>query len=334
MRTDIKKESINIKSALILAILSVILSLVSAVFDPMGLYISLLPMAASAGLLAALIHFECEKNNLIRIIAPILIVVIDWIFNGFYSLSGILIVVSALMIFLVYEQGWAKFESSMAMSLIAAGIIALIFIVAGIKNDQGLPVREFYQNFYENFKSEYLNYYNQVYVPMYEEMGVEPISAENIIYALDYMVGMLVSILFIAGFALVGVATKVYSFILEKLRTNKEKLRGWRLSPSSIFAYFYAILGLFSMFLSTELTTFNLSIFNLETIFMVVFWYMGIIAIGKLIRERKKRGLPILLTTVCAAFITLFFPRIVSYAGVFYCIVTNKMKKMKDENID
>ena len=334
MRTDIKKESINIKSALILAILSVILSLVSAVFGPMGLYISLLPMAASAGLLAALIHFECEKNNLIRIIAPILIVVIDWIFNAFYSLSGIHIVVSALMIFLVYEQGWAKFESSMAMSLIAAGIIALIFIVAGIKNDQGLPVREFYQNFYENFKSEYLNYYNQVYVPMYEEMGVEPISAENIIYALDYMVGMLVSILFIAGFALVGVATKVYSFILEKLGTNKEKLRGWRLSPSSIFAYFYAILGLFSMFLSTELTTFNLSIFNLETIFMVVFWYMGIIAIGKLIRERKKRGLPILLTTVCAAFITLFFPRIVSYAGVFYCIVTNKMKKMKDENID
>lgn len=334
MRTDIKKESINIKSALILAILSVILSLVSAVFGPMGLYISLLPMAASAGLLAALIHFECEKNNLIRIIAPILIVVIDWIFNGFYSLSGILIVLSALMIFLVYEQGWAKFESSMAMSLIAAGIIALIFIVAGIKNDQGLPVREFYQNFYENFKSEYLNYYNQVYVPMYEEMGVEPISAENIIYALDYMVGMLVSILFIAGFALVGVAIKVYSFILEKLGTNKEKLRGWRFSPSSIFAYFYAILGLFSMFLSTELTTFNLSIFNLETIFMVVFWYMGIIAIGKLIRERKKRGLPILLTTVCAAFITLFFPRIVSYAGVFYCIVTNKMKKMKDENID
>jgi hypothetical protein len=260
--------------------------------------------------------------------------VIDWIFNGFYSLSGILIVVSALMIFLVYEQGWAKFESAMAMSLIAAGIIALIFIVAGIKNDQGLLVREFYQNFYENFKSEYLNYYNQVYVPMYEEMGVEPISAENIIYALDYMVGMLVSILFIAGFALVGVATKVYSFILEKLGTNKEKLRGWRFSPSSIFAYFYAILGLFSMFLSTELTTFNLSIFNLETIFMVVFWYMGIIAIGKLIRERKKRGLPILLTTVCAAFITLFFPRIVSYAGVFYCIVTNKMKKMKDENID
>jgi hypothetical protein len=334
MRTDIKKESINIKSALILAILSVILSLVSAVFGPMGLYLSLLPMAASAGLLAALIHFECEKNNLIRIIAPILIVMIDWIFNGFYSLSGILIVVSALMIFLVYEQGWTKFESAMAMSLIAAGIIALIFIVAGIKNDQGLPVREFYQNFYENFKSEYLNYYNQVYVPMYEEMGVEPISAENIIYALDYMVGMLVSILFIAGFALVGVATKVYSFILEKLGTNKEKLRGWRFSPSSIFAYFYAILGLFSMFLSTELTTFNLSIFNLETIFMVVFWYMGIIAIGKLIRERKKRGLPILLTTVCAAFITLFFPRIVSYAGVFYCIVTNKMKKMKDENID
>jgi hypothetical protein len=312
----------------------VILSLVSAVFGPMGLYISLLPMAASAGLLAALIHFECEKNNLIRIIAPILIVVIDWIFNGFYSLSGILIVVSALMIFLVYEQEWAKFESAMAMSLIAAGIIALIFIVAGIKNDQGLPVREFYQNFYENFKSEYLNYYNQVYVPMYEEMGVEPISAENIIYALNYMVGMIVSILFISGFALVGVATKVYSFILEKLGTNKEKLRGWRFSPSSIFAYFYAILGLFSMFLSTELTTFNLSIFNLETIFMVVFWYMGIVAIGKLIRERKKRGLPILLTTVCAAFITLFFPRIVSYAGVFYCIVTNKMKKMKDENID
>ena len=334
MRTDIKKKSINIKSALILAILSVILSLVSSVFGPMGLYISLLPMAASAGLLAALIHFECEKTNLIRIIAPILIVAIDWIFNGFYSLSGILIVVSALMIFLVYEQGWAKFESAMAMSLIAAGIIALIFIVAGIKNDQGLPVGEFYKNLYENFKNEYLNYYNQVYVPMYEEMGVEPISVDNMIYVLDYMVGMLVSILFIAGFALIGVATKVYSFILAKLGSDKERLCGWKFSPNSIFAYFYAILGLFSMFLSTELTTFNLSVSNLEMIFMIIFWYIGITAIGKLIRERKKQSLPIVLTVVCAAFITLFFPRIVSYAGVFYCIVINKMKKMKDENID
>ncbi len=334
MRTDIKKESINIRSAVILAILSVILSLVSSVFGPIGLYISLLPMAASAGLLAALIHFECEKTNLMRIIVPILIVAIDWIFNGFYSLSGILIVVSALMIFLVYEQGWAKFENAMAMSLIAAGMIALIFIVAGIKNDQGLPVGEFYQNLYENFKSEYLNYFNQVYVPIYEEMGVEPIPVENMIYALDYMVGMLISILFIAGFALIGVATKVYCFVLKKLGSDKEKLYGWRFSPSSVFAYFYAILGLFSMFLTTELTTFNLSIYNLEMIFMIVFWYIGIIALGKLIRERKKRGLSIFFTVVCAAFITLFFPRIVSYAGVFYCIVTNKMQKMKDENID
>lgn len=334
MRTDIKKEIINIRSSVILAILSVVLSLVSSVFGPAGLYISILPMAASVGLLAALIHFECEKTNLPKLIAPILIVAIDWIFNGFYSLSGILIVVVALMIFLVYEQGWAKFESSMAMSLIAAVIIALIFIVVGMKNDQGLSVSEFYQNLYEQIKVEYLNYFNQVYLPIYEEMGVESISPEDMIYILDYIVGMLVSILFVMGFILIGVASKLYFFVLEKLGSDKEKLYGWRFAPSSVFAYFYAILELLSMFLSAELTTYNLSISNLNLIFMVVFCYMGIIAIGKLIRERRKRGLPILLTVVCAAFIALIFPRIISYAGVFYCIVVNKMKKMKDENID
>ncbi len=334
MRTDIKKESINIKSAVILAILSVILSLVSSVLGPANLIVSLLPMAASAGLLAALIHFECIGTKLPKLIAPIFIVAIDWAFNGFYSLSGILIVVSALMIFLVYEQGWEKFESAIAMSIISAVIIALIFVVIGIKNEQGLPVVEFYKNLYEQLKGEYVSYFNEVYVPLYEEMGVESVSAEDIVYILDYTVGMLVSILLVTGFALIGIATKLYSLVLGRLGSDKDKLGAWKLSPSSIFAYFYAIIELLSMFLTADLTTYNLCISNLSVVFMTIFWYMGIVAVGKLIRERKKRGLPIVLTVVCAAFITLIFPRIVSYVGVFYCIVTNKMKKMKDDHID
>ena len=334
MMTDIKKESINTKYAVMLAILSVIASLVSSVLGPENLIVSLLPMAVSAGLLASLIHFECIDTKLPKILAPAIIITVDWVFNGFYSLLGILIVVSALMIFLVYEQGWEKFESTIAMSIIAAVIIALVFIVIGMKNDQGLPVGEFYTNIYEQFKNDYISYFNEIYAPVYEEMGVESISAEDIVYVLDYAVGMLISILFVTGFVMIGIATKLYSFVLGRLGSDKDKLRAWRLSPSSIFAYFYAIVELLSMFLSGELTTYNLSISNLSMIFMVIFWYMGIVAIGKLIRERKKRGLPILLTVVCAAFITVVFPRIVSYAGVFYCIVTNKIKKMKDDHIE
>lgn len=334
MGTNNTKEKINIRSALILSVVSLVFSLVPIILGPENLFISILPISISAGILASLVYFECERTSLPKIVTPVAIILMDWIFNGFYSLTGILLVVSALMIFLVYEQGWSKFESSMAMSIIVAVMIALLFLAIGAKNNQGLTSVEYYKSFYEQFKNEYIVQYNEIALPIYEEAGIEPISAEEIIYSFDYAAALLVSMLFAVGFVLIGIASKTYSFVLKKLGSDSDKLVKWKFLPSTIFAYFYVIVEFLIMFSGSEFTTYNLSIANLSAIFTTIFLYYGFVAVRKLIKERRKRGMPIALTVICAIAITLVLPRIISYAGVFYCIIGNKIKKMKDSHID
>lgn len=334
MGTNNTKEKINIRYALVLSAVSFILSIVSIVLGPQNILVSILPIGISVGTLASLIHFECERTSLPKIITPIAIIVMDWIFNGFYSLVGIIIVVAALMIFLVYEQGWSKFVSSMAMSLIVAMMIALLFLAIGSKNDQGITAIEYYKSLYEQFKNEYIVQFNEIYLPIYEAAGVEPISSEEIIYAFDYTAALLISMLFSVGFVLIGISSKIYSLVMKKLGSDTEKLGRWKFIPTTMFAYFYVIVEFLIMFSGSEFTTYNLSVSNLSVIFMTIFLYYGIIAIGKLIKERKKRGMPIIFTIVCAIVIALVFPRIISYAGVFYCIIGDKIKKMKDSHTD
>ena len=330
MFKDFDKERINFKQALVLALVSVLTSFISSLLGPANLLLSLLPMAACAGAIAALIHFECDRCKVLKIIVPVCAIALDWIFNGLHSLCGVLVVVLALMIFLLYEQKWPKLEGALVMSLVSAGMIALIFIAIGATNNQGLSVAEFYAETLEELKVEYLNYYNEVYLPLYEEYGVEALSSEDILYVLDLVVGIIVSMLFIAGFAMVGVACKIYSYVLRKCGADNDRLKNWRFIPTRVYAYFYVALELVTMFLGSELTTFNLTVINLSTIFMVVFWYMGLVAIGKFLSERKKRGMPVALTLICSVFISIAFPRIFSYVGVFYCIVISKIQKLNN----
>lgn len=330
MKLTFSKETIKIKHAVMLSILSVAFAFIASWVGPANLVLSLIPMAIAVGLLASLIHFECDEFRPLRYIAPVCIIAIDWILNGLYSIGGILIVVSALMIFLVYEEGWSKVESALVISFVVAGLITLMFVIIAIKDGQGLPIKEFYTNLYDQFKNEYVAYFEEAYASMYEEMGSESISSEYIVYVFDFLAGMVVSILFVAGIILTGISSKIYSFVLGKLGSDKEKLNKWKFVPEPLYAYFYAIVEVLTMFISAEITSFTLCVSNLSMIFMPIFWYMGIIAATKLVNERKKRGMPIAFTMVCSAIIAIFFPRILSYAGVLYCIVSDKINKVKD----
>ena len=325
MKLTFSKESISVRSAVILSILSIAFALIASWVGPEDLVVSLLPMAVSTGFLASLIHFECEKFKPLRFIAPIFVLIIDWILNGFYSLGGIIIVVSALMIFLTYEQQWSKVESALTMSMVVAGLITLMFVVIGVQSSDGISVKEFYTELFEQFKSEYVIYFEQAYSAMYEGMDVEPISSEYIIQMLDFIFGLIVAILFVSAFIFIGIATKIFAIVLNKCDSDKEKLNSWRFTPNPVYAYFYMVVELLTMFISSELTTFNLCISNLSLIFMPLFWYMGIKAAGKLINERKKLAMPTTFTVLCVVAIAVLFPRILSYIGVFYCIISSKI---------
>ena len=333
MKTDINREKINLKSAIILSIVSVISGLIISYVGYVSILFAILPIAICAGTIAALIHFECDECKALKLAIPTFVVVLDWIFNDLYSLTGIFVVVLSLMIFLVYEQGWEKVESVLGMILISSAMIVLIFLAAGMKNEQGISAVEFYKNLYEDFKVDILSSVAS-YGETYAEMGMEIPSSEDMMYVFDYFAGMLISIFFVIGFVIVGIALKVYSFILKKCNSDIVKLEKWKFMPTPIYAYFYIVLEFLSMFLTSELTTYTLCVSNLSMIFMPIFFYMGIVAVMKMISERKKRGMPNVFTVIGALLIMMALPRVLAYIGVFYCIIANKMKKIQGSNND
>jgi hypothetical protein len=330
MKTDSSREKINLKSAIILSIVSIIAGLIVSLGYSSILF-AIIFIAICAGSLAALIHFECDECKALRFAIPTCVVVLDWIFNGLYSLTGVFIVVLALMMFLVYEQGWEKVESVLGMTLISSAMIVAIFLTVGMQNEQGISAIEFYKSLYEDFKIYMLNSMSE-YGEIYAEIGLEMPSNEDVMYMFDYLEGMLISGIFVVGFVVVGVSSKAYSFILKKCNSDIVKLEKWRFMPTPVYAYFYIVLEFLTMFLPPDLTTYTLCVSNLNIMFMPIFLYMGVVAVIKMISERKKRGMPIAFTVICAFLMAMILPRVLIYIGVFYCIIANKIKKIQGSN--
>ena len=332
MRTDFNKEKLNIKSAAILFGLSLVMAIVTSVLGPGNLAMALIPMAICAGALAALTYFHCDSFRYLKIIAPICVIAVDWVFNGFFSICGIIVVVTSLMIFLVYEQGWSKLESALGMSLIIAVMIALVFVIIGVSNKEGLSLTEFYTKLYDEIKVEYVAYMTQIYETVYAGTDTKLPQEADIIYIFDYAIGMIVSFIYIFAFALVGVACKVFSFFMKKLSGLKERIAEWRFMPNQVYAYFYAGIEIIGLFIKSDLSALSLSIVNLGNIFMVIFAYVGLSAIGRMIQERKKRGMSVALYYVCSIGLAIVFPRVLSFLGVFYCIAASKFQNMRNDN--
>ncbi len=320
---DMKSDK-RISIALFLA--SLVLSVLSSLLTPKLILVSLIPIAVSSGLMAAFLYREKSSDRIYKFLLPTLVVVLDWLINGFTSLLGIIAVVVAFSIFLVYEQKWSKCESAFAITILISLFIVITCVIIGKQNDLGLGVREFYDHECNKLKEFYISSFDE-FSKKFAEEDLQLLTKEEIIYFVDYAVGMLVSMIFVLGFLAAGISMKVFSKVIKL--TEKEKVLSWRFKPSSVYAYFYAAISLLSFFIDGSLSIFNLTVSNLNTIFMIVYAYVGWSILSKLISLRKgNSSLSKLLIVLLIVFIPSFAIQILSYIGAFYSIVINKMGNM------
>lgn len=330
MFTNIKKENISVKQAIVLFSISLICGVLSAWIHPALITVAMFPMAISAGALAALVHFECERAKYLKFIASALIIVSDWILNGIISLGGIIIVALSLMIFLVHEQKWAKCESTLIISLIVASLIALMFVAFGLANEEKLSLAEYYTKIYESIKAQYLAGAAQVIEQLGSTTQIEPLDEEELIFTLNFAVSILISCVIVCGFIITGFACKVYTFALLKCGSDKTELEKWSFLTDPIYGYFYMILAVLDLFPITELNTFNVSVANLHVIFMVIFVYIGFKVAIKFFAAQKEKGQFSLFTALMILALFAVFPRVLSYIGAFFCIIAGKIQNRPD----
>ena len=330
MFTNIKKENISVKQAIVLFSISLICGVLSAWIHPALITVAMFPMAISAGALAALVHFECERAKYLKFIASALIIVSDWILNGIISLGGIIIVALSLMIFLVHEQKWAKCESTLIISLVVAGLIALMFVAFGLANEEKLSLAEYFNQVYEGMKAEYLVSTKQMIESLGSTAQIEPPSEEELLMAFDFASSLLISGAIVCGFIMTGIACKAYTFALVKCGSDRTELEKWSFLPDPIYGYLYMVLAVLGLFSGTELNVFNLSVANLSMIFMAVFTYIGFKVAIKFFGAQKEKGRFSLFRALMILALFAVFPRVLSYIGAFFCIIAGKIQNRPD----
>ena len=330
MFTETKRENINVKQAVLLFATALICGVLAAWIHPVLITVAMFPMAISAGALAALVHFECEKIKYLKFIAPVLIILSDWIFNGFISIGGIIIVALSLMIFLVYEQKWAKCESTLIISLLVAGLIALMFVAFGLANEEKLSLADYYTQIYESMKSEYLVSIKQMFESLGDTAQIELPSEEELLLVFDFAVNLLISCAIVCGFIMTGIACKVYTFALSRCGSDKSELEKWSFLPDSIYGYLYMVLAVLELFSGNALSVFNLSVANLSVIFMAIFTYFGFKGAIKFFAAQKEIGQFSLFRAIMILALFAAFPRVLSYIGAFFCIIAGKIQNHPD----
>ncbi len=341
MATENIKKRINLTQALVLFFVSVVCGAVASLTFGFVLVFSLIPMAVSAGALAALIHFECDRIKYLKYVSFGILALMDVaasliftrLFSGecYVSFIGVITVAFALMLLFAFDKKWPKCEVTLIISLITALLLVVMFVIIILANKGQASFADFCVQEYKTMRTDYVTGLQPLMDAANQAYKETVFTVELFESAFDFSFGILLSVIIAFCFVSVGISCKVYSYSLNKLGSDKAELEAWRFVPDSAYAYVYFILAFLDLFSGGEINAFSLSVANLSIIFMTVFTYVGLMLVISIYRSQKGKNTISLVHVALAIALLAVFPRILSYIGAFHCITSNRIKNNPDK---
>lgn len=325
MEKVIRKGTTDRKNIIFLFIMSVLSGALSA-------FAGLALASVCGGFLAALWFFEPEEKRIFSYIAIPAILAFDILLNGIYTLVGIFAIVLGLMIFIVYRLEFSKCESVFGMTLVAALLILLAYVLLALGNKEGLSVKEYYTQVYDEYKVYLIESFTAMYEAVPELKETILITEDDVVTVLDTLISMLVSFVFIYGFALVGIACKIFKILVERYSEDKKEISAWNFMTPSIYAYCYIALTVAGFFVGSELNEFSLVVMNLSGIFMAVYAYIGWNCASKILSARRNPIVSNVILFVAIICFSNLAMNLLSFFGVFYTLSLNRF--YNDSNSD
>ncbi len=320
------------KTTVFLTVMTLLSGLITAILFQTGLLI--LPF--TAGFLASVFLCECGKKRRLTYILPVLLIAFDLIFNRIFSLNCLASVLVAAVIYLSFVKWRAKSECAVYLTIIVTAFTVVSFILLGffmVKDFSISAVRDFYAEQTELIRTEFIRAFSSLAMENGEGELEYLFSEADLNYLFDATFKTLVAFFAIFGFALGGVALKVFTFFGVKRTQFAERLPSYRFRTTNLFAYFYVLLVVASMFIGEPTETAALTVHNLYTVFMFVYAYLGYKYISEIFA--RKNGKPILsgILVLCAVlFFSSFAVQILSYLGAFMTIARNRASATPGNN--
>jgi hypothetical protein len=284
-----------------------------------------------SAILAALFTFENSHKRFLSYFVSLVLVVLNiaaLVFvDGYCSFFGFFAVLFAAIIYISFTHGVSKADCVFALTAAGSILVALTFVYFAMTftNNYTLSaVADFVALFREAFVRFMDESVNSVIAAMPESKEQLSALISNAGTVFDSFKMTSPSFAVMVGFVLCGVALKIYSFLVFKMSDLGHSVFDWKFKTSKIFAYFYVVLSLVSIFTLSASSIFSVAVTNLYNIFTVVYAYFGFNLAVNLLSARRSKGFAFILLIIAILALSSFAIEILSLMGVFYCITDNK----------
>ncbi len=323
MKNELKNNLAYRKTMLILSALCITSGLLSLILGEV-----VIPIASA--LLAAIILFENKEKRRFSYICAISLLVINALTFipplQVISFWSIITVLFAVIISYAYRRPIRKSECALILTLLAVIILTLPLILTAMiacGEYSITAVISYYEDMFAVMREEFVVYVNELIAELSYSAGELPIDADWYIKVYDYQVNMLISYLIISAFALVGFSLKCFSAIVKKCAENTAQINSWRFWTDNIFAYFYFLLAIVSLFISAPDTVFAVTVLNLYNIFMFIYFYVGFTVAREFFSHGRRPVLSTVLLILGILMFNAYAIELLAVIGAFFTIRTN-----------
>ena len=319
MKTELKPSLPYNPTIILLLIISVLSAALTCVVGDI-----LMPVLVSV--LASVYLFDKSSKRIYSLIATLIICVINivvYVLGVSISFFGVCAAILAAVLVYAFVRGDSKADSTLLMT-----VIYMVFIVCSlaifVMIDSGEfslnAVKDYYFELNDSLRTVYIEAISEVYVVSGFELSEEVVAG-----LVDTLLRLVIFYLFVMAFAVVGLSAKLFSLIVYRISNDNSHIAKWRFAPTNLFAYFYVILMLATMFSQSADSVFGVSVMNLYSIFLVIFAYVGFNSAIALLTRRIKPVLAFLVLCGAILLFSSFALQMLAVMGVLFTIRNNRM---------
>ena len=282
-----------------------------------------LPFAA--GCYAVLLTVEGERRRLLSYIVPASLFVINAFLNGIFSLEAVAYVIIGFVIY----HGFNTSKSKASVSFLTTALLVILMLMSAvliaveyIGSLSFSGIYEYYENLYEVCKKNFSTVLTSMETT--DELGnvYQQINPGDATAMYNTVVISLIPISIITAFVLSGLSIKIFTSKIRKHNSDDIRLVGWKFLTTPLISYFYVICSVVSLIVTTGVA--GISISFVTSVFMVVYFYMGVKAVYSFLSKRRGKLFAVLIIGAAIFMFPMFFPSIdwffpylISYIGVF-----------------
>lgn len=321
MKTELKKSLSFKKTSLILSFLSIF-------FGGLCLVVGEISMPFLVATLSCLFLFDKTDRHYFAIATAVFVLlenIICFILGMAVTAFAPCAIILSLVLSFSYEKAENKSDASFLMTLIYSlfGVLTVVLFAMILTNEYTIEsVLTFYGSIVDRLREESVTLLREAYALA----GME-IETDLLYDLFDSQLKMIISFVLIGSFFVVGVAIKMFDFIVRKLDSDEEKASSWSFALTNIYGYAYAAIMLASIFINDTDSIFSVCVLNLYNFLLIVFAYVGFKHLGAFLKTKLRP----FATYAIMIFVLLAFGsfalQLLSAIGVVYTIRTNNASK-------